>query len=279
MPEPHLSATRGALLDRQRLLPYRYSAAAEAHRTGRCPIRSMYRDFPDEAAAYAADGQFMLGRDLVVAPAVAPVKPPLTGTVAVSVWLPPIDEGAWIDLARPGAAPLAAGASIVYNASLAVVPAFVRAGAVIPMLSRRLANVSGVSAQQFSALEFNLFPGGRGVGSADVYEDDGLTTDYLLGASATTRFDYGPAAAPGCTRFGIATAGAYGGMVTSGRLYSVFVLASAAAPTSATVNGQPLPQAPGDGATGTWFRTSAGDLHAFLPPATSADAQELIICF
>ena len=277
MPEPHLSATRGSLLDRQRLLPYRYSAAAEAHRSGRCPVRSMYRDFPAEAAAYTADGQYMLGNDIVVAPAFAPVSPPLTGVVGVAVWLPPIDEGAWIDFSAPSAAPFAAGASIVYNTSLAVVPAFVRAGAVVPMLPRRLANLSGISAQQYSSLEFNVFPG-RGAGFVEVYEDDGLTTDHLLGLSATTRFEYAPDAQPGCTRFGISTSGSYGGMVTTGRLYSVFVLA-AAAPTSATVNGQPLPQASGDGETGSWFRSPAGDLHAFLPPASTADEQALVVCF
>jgi len=278
--EPHLSAMRGALLDRQRLLPYRYSAAAEAHRTGRCPIRSMYRDFPAEAAAYAADGQYMLGRDMVVAPAFSPVAPPLTGSVGVSVWLPPIDEGAWIDFARPGAAPLPAGATILYNASLAVVPAFVRAGAVLPMLPRRLANVSGICAQQYRELEFNVFPGGRGSGFAEVYEDDGLTTDYLLGASATTRFAYGPAAQqPGCTLYSITTAGSYGGMVATGRLYSVFVLAAASAPAAASVDGQPLPRAPSDGVGSSWFLTADGDLHAFLPPASVADAQALTLCF
>jgi alpha-glucosidase (family GH31 glycosyl hydrolase) len=279
MREPHLSSTRGALLDRQRLLPYRYSAAAEAHRTGRCPIRSMYRDFPAEAAAYSADGQYMLGRDVVVAPAFSPVAPPLTGSVGVAVWLPPVAEGAWIDFNAPGAAPLPAGAHIIYNASLAVVPAFVRAGAVLPMLPRRLANVSGISAQQYRELEFNVFPG-RGAGLADVYEDDGLTTDYLQGASATTRFAYAPAPSqPGCTVYSISTSGAYGGMVATGRLYSVFLLAAAAAPASVSVDGQPLPQAPADGAASSWFLTAAGDVHAFLPPASVANEQALTVCF
>ena len=277
--EPHLSAMRGALLDRQRLLPYRYSLAAEAHRTGRCPIVSMYRDFPAEPAAYAADGQYMLGRDLLVAPAFAPVSPPLTGTIGVSVWLPPTDEGAWLDFNAPGAAPLAAGSTIVYNASLAVVPAFVRPGAVIPLLPRALAGVSGISAQQYRAIEFNVFPGGRGSSHTDVYEDDGISTDYLQGFAATTTLAYSAASSPGCTLYSIATTGAsYSGMVTSGRLYSVFLLASAA-PTSASVNGgAPLPLSPTDGVPGTYFRTPGGDTRVYLAPASTSDALSLTVC-
>ena len=280
MREPFLSATRGSLLDRQRLLPYRYSLAAAAHASGRCPIVSMYREYPAEGAAYdaAAGSQYMLGRDVLVAPAFAPVSPPLTGTVGVPVWLPPTDEGAWVDFNAPGAAPFAAGATVVYNASLAVVPAFVRPGAVIPLLPRALAGVSGVSAQQYRALEFNIFPGGRrGSGRADVYEDDGISTDYLQGISATTALTYSAAGAPGCSLYTINTTGTYAGMVTSGRLYSVFLLASAA-PTSATLNGAPLPQSPTDGAPGTYFRTPGGDTRAYLAPADTSVAQSLTVC-
>jgi len=281
MREPFLSATRASLLDRQRLLPYRYSLAAEAHRTGRCPLVSMYREFPAESAAYdaAVYSQYMLGHDVLVAPAFAPVSPPVTGTVAVSVWLPPIDEGAWLDFNAPGAAPLPAGATISYNASLAVVPAFVRAGAVIPLLPRSLAGVFGVSAQQYHALEFNVFPGSpAGSGRVDVYEDDGVSTDYLQGLSATTTLSYAAAGAPGCTLYSIATSGAaYAGMVTSGRLYSVILLASAA-PTSAALNGALLPQAQTDGTPGTYYRTPGGDTRVYLAPASTSEAQSLAVC-
>ena len=112
-----------------------------------------------------------------------------------------------------------------------------------------------------------------------MYEDDGLTTDHLLGLSAETTLAYGPAAgAPGCTLFTIATAGAaYAGMVTSGRLYSVVLLASAP-PASATLNGAALPQSPSDGVPGTWFRTGGGDTRVYLAPAATADTQSLTVC-
>ena len=286
MHEPHLSAVRGQLVNRQRLLPYRYSAAAAAHRTGVCPVRATYIDFPAEPAAYAASGQYMFGRDLVVAPAFAPVAPPINGTVAVAVWLPPADTGAWLAFDSPASPPFAAGATITFDADLATVPAFVRAGAVLPLLPRRLANVTGVASAQYASLEFNVYPGAA-AGVAVVYEDDGMSTDYLLGRFAETTFAYAPDDSRGagggqqqiCMRYNISTSGSYAGMVTAGREYSVFVLASPL-PSAATVDGAPLPRAPADDTPASWFYTPAGDVHAFLPPpAAGLPPTSLVLCF
>ena len=281
MAEPHQTAVRLQLLNRQRLLPYRYTAAADAHRTGVCAIRAPYVDFPAEPAAYAAQGQYMLGRDVVVAPAFAPVAPPLSnGTVGVTVWLPPADTNAWLDFAAPAAMPFAAGTTITYAADVFTTPVFVRAGAVLPMLPRSLAGVTGVSAQQYSSLEFNVYPGAER-GGARVYEDDGLSTEYLLGPSgyAETTLKYAPSARQGCTMYTVATNGSYSSMVRAGRLYSVFVL-SAPLPVSADVDGTPLAHAPNDDTPNSWFYSSEGDVHAFLPPAQdSLPPTTLTMCF
>jgi alpha-glucosidase (family GH31 glycosyl hydrolase) len=65
---------------------------------GRCPIVSMYRSYPTEPLAYSTDGQYLLGTDLIVAPAFSPISPS-SGTVSVSVWLPP--GNFWIDFNFP----------------------------------------------------------------------------------------------------------------------------------------------------------------------------------
>jgi alpha-glucosidase (family GH31 glycosyl hydrolase) len=274
--EPFLSATRNSLLDRQRLLPYRYTVADVSHRTGRCPIVSMYRSYPTEPLAYSADGQYMLGTDLVVAPAFSPISSQ-TGTVAVTVWLPP--DSLWVDFNSPSATPFLGGSSITYNASISIVPVFVRAGAVIPMLPRKLANVTGISARQYSSLEFNVFPSPEtsATGHCEVYEDDGMSTDYLGGISARTTFEYGPSfSSVGCTEYTISTTGTYTNMITDGRLYSVFILSSSS-PTSVSVNGINLSQSAVDDIPGTWY-FSTEELHVFLPPSSTANAQSLIIC-
>lgn len=69
------------------------------------------------------------------------------------------------------------------------VPVFVRWGAVIPMLPRNLTSVPGVSAQQFSDIVWQLWPGG-GVGT--LYEDDGISTEYLTGTYAVTTLSAEP---------------------------------------------------------------------------------------
>ncbi len=99
---------RSSLIDRNQLLPYRYTAAHVAHETGKCPIRPMYRQYPAEDAAYEVTGQYMLGDALVVAPAFSPVA--ANGTVGVDVWLPP--DGPWYDLAAIAAQPYLGGTFI-----------------------------------------------------------------------------------------------------------------------------------------------------------------------
>jgi alpha-glucosidase (family GH31 glycosyl hydrolase) len=74
------------------------------------------------------------------------------------------------------------------------VPVFARSGAVIPMLPRNLTSVPGVSAQQFSDIVWQLWPG-SGIGIGTLYEDDGISTDYLAGTYAVTKLTAEPVGA------------------------------------------------------------------------------------
>ena len=286
MPEPFASAMRGSLLDRTALLPYRYTAAAAAAQTGLCPVRGMHFDFPAEPDAYATPGQFMLGADLLVAPAWAPVAgPPIPpaggagafGAVNVSIWVPP---GDWRDFWAPARGALPPGAWTSYAADLATVPVLVRGGAAIAMLPRALAAVPGASARQYSALAWRVFPGAPlGVEVAgEAYEDDGASTDYLAGASAVTALRYTATAAG--LGIAIATTGAgYAGMVAEGRLYSIELLASAA-PARVAQNGAPLARSDaGAGAPGTWARTAAGDTLIYLNACSAREAQQVEVAY
>jgi hypothetical protein len=276
--EPYLSATRSALLDRQRILPYRYTAAYISHRTGRCPIVSMYRSYPTEPLAYLTDGQYLLGTDLIVAPAFSPISPS-SGTVSVSVWLPP--DNFWVDFNFPFTSPFEGGSTIIYNASLSTVPVFVKAGAVIPMLPRSLVNTTGISAQQYRSLEFNVFPSSHtpAFGECNVYEDDGMSTDYLSGISALTHFQYGPSSSlSGCVAYKIETTGSYTNMITDGRLYSIFII-STFLPKSITVNNIILSESPNDNVQNSWFYTTEKDLHVFLPPVSTTEIQSINVCY
>ncbi len=282
MPEPFASAMRGSLLDRQRLLPLRYTLAAEAARTGLCPIRGMHFASPLHADAYATPGQYLLGPDLIVAPAAAPVSdPPIPpaggapgGAVGVRVWVPP-GGGDWLDYNDPAAKPVAAGWS-TYNASIAMVPVLVRAGAVVPALPRAYAAVWGVSAKNYDSLVFTVFPGAAS-GGTSVYEDDGATTGFLRGEAATTAFAYAPGGGARCTAHTVATRGAYPGMVTAERAYTVELIA-APAPAAVTQNGTPLPEHASEGVPGTWARRGSITTVITLLPADTGTDVEVVVC-
>jgi len=244
----------------------------------------MHFEAPLHADAYATPGQYMLGADMIVAPAFAPVSdPPIPpaggapgGAVGVRVWVPP---GTWLDYNDPAAPPVQGG-WIVYNASIAVVPVLVRAGAVVPALPRARAAAFGASAKNYDALVFTVFPGAPS-GGVDVYEDDGASTAYLAGAAATTAYAYAPRASGGggarCARHTIATRGGYAGMVASGRAYTV-ELVNAPAPAAVAQNGAPLPESGSEGVPGTWARRGGITTVVTLLPADTSVDVEVDVC-
>ena len=98
----------------------------------------------------------MLGQDLIVAPAAAPVAA-ASGTLNVSVWLPP--TAYWVDFRDASVPTVPGGNTVTREYGIAETPVWVRAGAVLPLLPAALAPVLGVSAQQYAVLEFWVYPG------------------------------------------------------------------------------------------------------------------------
>jgi alpha-glucosidase len=68
------------------LEPYLHRAARAAHRIGLPIIRPLFLEYPDDDTAYDLDDQYLLGRDLLVAPVVR------SGARSRAVYLP---EGRW----------------------------------------------------------------------------------------------------------------------------------------------------------------------------------------
>ena len=65
--EANLVVKRFARL-KNRLMPYLYGAAVEAHETGAPVLRPMLLEFPESIACETCDRQYMLGANLLVAP-------------------------------------------------------------------------------------------------------------------------------------------------------------------------------------------------------------------
>lgn len=118
-----LGRVRACLRDRYALLPYWYTLAWEAYRTGAPYVRPMLWSDPADPELRTVDDQFLLGTALLVAPVFT------AGTAERTVRLP---RGRWYDR-RTGRAHDGPG-EVTVEAGLDDGPAvFVAAGAVVPL--------------------------------------------------------------------------------------------------------------------------------------------------
>ncbi len=159
------SICRHYLRLRYRLLPYLYELFAEARRSGAPIMRPMFWHYQGDPTAVACGDQFMLGRNLLVAPILR------QGAAARSVYLP---NDVWHDFWS--GQKWTGGRHIVAEAPLDTVPVFVRAGAVIPMAQPQ----QFVGERIQDCVELHCWPGGDD--ELEWYEDDGVSQAYERGA-------------------------------------------------------------------------------------------------
>lgn len=128
-PAAQASATKFLNL-RERLVPYIYTLAEQAHRTGVPIVRPAYVEYPGSPEAYSTvDSQFLLGPDVLVAPITTPGEAGET-----RVWFPP---GQWTDYFTGQVYQGNTWATV--RAGLDTMPVFLRAGG---MLVERSADVA-----------------------------------------------------------------------------------------------------------------------------------------
>ncbi|MCC6749230.1 MAG: alpha-glucosidase [Deltaproteobacteria bacterium] len=169
--EPYLSAVRAALELRYRLLPYLYTLAEEASRTGLPPMRPLLLEYPDDGEVQELHDQFLLGRELLVAPALRP------GQRRRLVYLP---AGGWAPFEL---GPATSGPSYVSAPTpLDGIPLFQRAGSAVPLT----AVAPCTTTARWTPLAFRapLAPELHG----QVYEDDG--DGFAPGARSELRGDF-----------------------------------------------------------------------------------------
>jgi len=174
-PEPYYQASRDALQLRHQLIPYIYSMAWRAHRTGISLITPMYYGYMDSADAFDAKDQYFFGTELIVAPILAPLNI-RTGFARRKVWLP---TGTWFNFFT--GAQLTGGRWHTVKAALEDIPVFAKAGAIVPFARK----VGWGGIENPKELDLYIFPGADN--TFELYEDDGESTDYKHGKYAITR--------------------------------------------------------------------------------------------
>jgi len=153
---------------RYRLLPYLYTLAHQATRTGAPLFRPMMYDFPDDPASYHLHDQVMVGPHLLVAPVCHP------GRDHRAVYLP---QGKWHDY-WTGEATFGPQ-TVIAAAPLDRIPLYVRGGAALPLGNERLS-----TSAPLETLTLALYP--EGTSAWTLIEDDGTTFDYQRGEIAET---------------------------------------------------------------------------------------------
>jgi alpha-glucosidase len=184
--------------ERYKLLPYLYTVMEEGTRTGLPLLRPLFLEFPDAAPDrhpidldLEASGEFMVGPDLLVAPAPFPDK--------ASDYDAELPSAGWYDYwtgqrvaetqrkavaedLLPDTSRTAGLSSIRIHPDLATLPVFVRPGAMIPVEPL----VQSTAERPQGPLTLRVFPGSNCAG--EIYQDDGSTFGYKRGESLRMQF-------------------------------------------------------------------------------------------
>ncbi len=192
VPTPYFEANLAAMQYRASLIPYIYTAWRQAFDTGLSLIRPMYYDYPLLDGAYWANPngsfpQYMFGDDILASPVVSE-SDPSNNMTSQNIWIPP---GQWYEVTSGNMLTGASDGSTVLTKlyDISEIPVFYKAGSIIPQIPIPLGQTIGLAQQQYNTLIFSIVPGATS-GSTIVYEDDGLTMDYLSGQSVFTTAQY-----------------------------------------------------------------------------------------
>lgn len=249
---------------RYRLMPYLYTTAEHASRTGIPIIRPLFLEFPDATASrnpldLAAGNEFLFGRDLLVAPAPYPdeVQP-------YKVTFPPVPwynfwTGELVAKGRNGAVAKTSAEldSTMVKRQIDTLPVYVRGGAIVPMQPL----VQDTEQKPDGPLEVRVYPGPNCQGS--LYQDDGTTLDYKHGSYL--RVKYSCVAAPGSLTLHIGAQS--GGYPSWWKSVQVAVYNWPSGEARVTLNGRSI--------SGSTYDAQHGILKVDIPQ--SAAAQELVV--
>jgi alpha-glucosidase len=192
-PEPE-AVRRRFIETRYQLLPYLYSLAEEASRTGLPLVRPLFLEYPDATTDghpidldASASSEFLLGPDLLVAPQQFPDE-----LDDYSVELPTPD---WYDFwsgdrvslpppdpPEPGAPDRTVSYAFGVKPNLAQLPVYVRAGAILPIEPL----VESTAETPSGPLTLRVYAGDNC--SGQIYQDDGRSFAFKKGAFLRERF-------------------------------------------------------------------------------------------
>jgi len=151
---------------RYQLLPYNYTLAWQARTAGMPMMRSMWLHYPKDKHACAVRDQYLWGREMLIAPVHK------KSATSREVYLP---KGTWYDWWTRKA--VEGGKTVTRRVDLSTMPIYVRAGAIIPFDPVRQYTTQAVD----EPTTLKVYRGADG--QYTLYDDDGISLDYLKGDS------------------------------------------------------------------------------------------------
>lgn len=183
---PFYDALAQAIRLRYRLIPYLYSLAAEVTSGGGTLMCPLALRFPEDAATYGIDDQFLFGTALMVCPVTVPMRygawsQPLEGRPQRrSVYLPAGVD--WYDFWTGQR--VHGGQRLSAAAPLETIPLYACAGSIL-ILGEVMQFVDQIAAAPY---EVRVYSGKDGM--CLLYEDEGDSYDYEQGAAARVRLEW-----------------------------------------------------------------------------------------
>lgn len=166
------AASKQAIELKYKLFPYIYTYAREAFDTGIPLMRAMMLEYPNDPQAMAAEAQFLLGKELLVAPVVE------KGAETKHLYLP---EGVWIDF-NDGKTEYKGSRWIDYPVTLTTIPVFVKKGSIIPTMPV----MQYIHEKRNYPITLKLYLSTTQSATFELYEDDGETNNYKQNISSKT---------------------------------------------------------------------------------------------
>ncbi|OLE27145.1 MAG: glycoside hydrolase, partial [Catenulispora sp. 13_1_20CM_3_70_7] len=210
---------------REALVPYTYTLAAQANKTGVPIIRPLYLNYPANNEAYTFAHEYLYGDNVLVAPIITPND--ANGNGSVSAWIPP---GTWTDYFTGTS--YTGPTTVTITSPLSEMPVLIKSGGIMPARTDYVLN-----AGQSPLNQLTLSVAAGASGSFPLYQDAGEGSGYQSGQSTTTPLSWNDTAR---TLTIGADSGGFSGAATQ-RSYTLR-LSNTGAPTAVFIDGAQVPE-------------------------------------
>jgi alpha-glucosidase (family GH31 glycosyl hydrolase) len=210
---------------REAFVPYTYTLAAQANKTGVPIIRPLYLDYPGNSESYTFKQEYLYGDNVLVAPIVT--ADDANGNGSVSAWIPP---GTWTDYFTGTS--YTGPATVTITDPLSQMPVLIKSGGIMPTRTDFVSNDT-----QSALTQVTLSVAAGADGSFPLYQDAGEGNGYQSGQSTTTPISWSDASR---TLTVGPDSGSFSGAATQ-RTYTLR-LSNTDAPTAVFVDGSQVPE-------------------------------------